>query len=265
MEQSRQTFFSQNQRGVKNDCLTLLTLNIQNASYERAIEQAKWLIKSNFDTIVLTEVKSSKGSHYLKDRLENEGYVVIKPDFQSDYGVLLAGKNIKAVPEVVSDFLPHRCVSAEITAKKEKILVTGIYVPPSGSRNIPNGKKKTFQESFKKLIGKKEIKKKYPNWIVLGDLNVLEPNHVPKYSAFTPWEYAFYNSFAQNGFTDSFRQVQPTKNEYSWIGKKGNGYRFDHCFTTKRLSSKVSNCKYLSATREKKLSDHSGLLLELNV
>ncbi|WP_228811960.1 hypothetical protein, partial [Nocardia otitidiscaviarum] len=40
--------------------------------------------------------------------------------------------------------------------------------------------------------------------VITGDLNVVEPGHVPHYRVFGTWEYDFYRAFAASGFVDVF-------------------------------------------------------------
>ena len=110
-----------------------------------------------------------------------------------------------------------------------------------------------------------EQKQKLSNLVVCGDLNVLEPSHQPHYSFLRDWEYKFYESFAKSGLIDAFRFFYPDVCEYSWYGRKGYGYRYDHCFVTKELKKYTKLCKYLHEPRKNRLSDHSAMILELDL
>lgn len=102
--------------------------------------------------------------------------------------------------------------------------------------------------------------------IVLGDLNVLEPDHWPRYPFFAPFEYDFYRALAgSHGLTDAFRQLHPGIAEYSWAGQAGDGYRFDHAFCCRSLSGYLTECDYLHQPREDRLSDHSALTMRLAI
>ncbi|MGH3721759.1 MAG: hypothetical protein ACRDRI_23515 [Pseudonocardiaceae bacterium] len=106
--------------------------------------------------------------------------------------------------------------------------------------------------------------------VVTGDLNVVEPDHDPRYPVFGPWEYDFYRSFTQAGFTDAFRITHPTGMDYSWFGRSSgngqrNGYRFDHIFVTAAHAGAIRDCRYLHAIREGGLSDHAAMTLTLSL
>jgi hypothetical protein len=53
--------------------------------------------------------------------------------------------------------------------------------------------------------------------VIAGDLNVVEPDHVPFHRVFGQWEYDFYQSFAKSGLTDAFRHLNPRRVEHSWV------------------------------------------------
>jgi len=77
--------------------------------------------------------------------------------------------------------------------------------------------------------------------VVLGDFNILEPDHDPKYPTFRPFEY----EFGDNGYQDAFRHLYPGDREYSWVGRTNDGYRYDHAFVSDSLISAVEDCAYV--------------------
>jgi hypothetical protein len=67
--------------------------------------------------------------------------------------------------------------------------------------------------------------------VFLGDLNILEPGHKPRYPFFAPYEYGFYQALVTDlNMTDCFRHHCGDALEYSWVGRTGDGYRYDHAF-----------------------------------
>ena len=103
--------------------------------------------------------------------------------------------------------------------------------------------------------------------VLLGDLNILEPEHRPRYAFFKPFEYEFYRRLACGGWVDAFRLRHPGADEYSWVGRTGDGYRYDHAFVSQALASKVVSCRYLHDIREceGRWTDHSALTVDLDV
>jgi len=245
--------------GVVPGRIRCLNWNVRNPSLRRAIKQMKWLEENGFDVIVLTEVKASQGCIYVKDRLLSLGYTVAfaEPE-DEDYGVILAVRKIfKEVPNTYVDFLSYRVSFAACNFSEKEVLLIGLYVPV-----WRNDEKRKFLEAFEKLISDESLKKRFSNWIILGDLNLLEPSHVPHYPVYREWEF-FYNAFSKHGFMDAFRFFHPNEKEYSWFGREGNGYRFDHVFVSEAILPFIRNCFYLHEVRLDKLSDHSAMYLEI--
>ena len=260
---SRQGFLDElvkNRDRANDSAVRCLTWNIQNSSLQRATRQVKWLQKNDFDIIVLTEAKLSDGCAYIKDRLTSLGYVTIFPKPENnDYSQILAvRKFFKEAPKIPVDFLPYRVSSAVCNFFGKYVLVVGSYMPI-----WKDEKKVTFLKSFQKLIQDENLRKKFDNWIILGDMNVLEPNHNPAHPLYEKYEF-FYNSFSENGFRDAFRFFYPNNQEYSWFSREKSGYRFDHIFISENFLPLVKNCFYIHETRLEKLSDHSAMCLEIS-
>jgi exodeoxyribonuclease-3 len=95
---------------------------------------------------------------------------------------------------------------------------------------------------------------------------VLGPGHQPHYPFFVPFEYDFYRALVtEHGMTDAFRHLHPHEREYSWVGRTGDGYRYDHAFCSRTLASQITACDYLHQPRLEKLSDHSALSVRLSL
>lgn len=66
------------------------------------------------------------------------------------------------------------------------------------------------------------------------------------------------------GLADAFGTVSPGVQAYSWIGRTGDGYRYDYLHVAPALTSLIGECDYLHETRQRKLSDHAALTLTLH-
>lgn len=158
--------------------------------------------------------------------------------------------------------LKSRLVSVLVTVAGVDVEIFGTYVPSRDQSIDKIEKKKLFINGLSKILQNKST----INYRVFcGDLNILEPNHKPHYSIFEPWEYSFYNNLKNYDFIDVYRKLNPSILEYSWVGRMGDGYRYDHCFASKSLAEKVKKCYYIHETRHLKLSDHSALSTEFNL
>jgi len=248
---------------VSDSKIKILNWNVRNPSFKRALDQSEWLKDKDFNILILTEVKYSEGGIFLKDRLESFGFeVLFSEPKEEDLAALLAirGFEFKRSNFKVN-FLPHRVVSVILKTKIGKIELIGAYVPSRGfDIQKRREKKKLFVDSFLEALKTTPLQ---PYCTLCGDLNVLEPDHIPHYSEFEDWEYNFYWIMKEYQLKDAFRYLHPKIQEHSWFGKSGNGYRYDHCFISENLKKFVKECGYLHEPREIELSDHSAMLLEI--
>ncbi|UOE21974.1 endonuclease [Thermobifida halotolerans] len=234
-----------------------VVFNAQHASPERSRAQADWLAAhEHADIVVASEVS---GTHTaLAQALTEHGYDVLAPDSGGDYRVLLASRagTLSPVPELRLTHLPHRAVTAHLAVDGLRLAVMGLYVPSRGPRERRNVDKRLVQDSITALLPAlagqdAEIT------VAAGDLNVVEPGHRPHHKVFGAWEYDFYRAFAAHRLTDAFRHLHPDLLDHSWYGRSGNGYRFDHTFTT--APERIRSCAYDHAPRELRLSDHAAM------
>jgi exodeoxyribonuclease III len=76
----------------------------------------------------------------------------------------------------------------------------------------------------------------------------------------------FYRALvADYGFIDTYRYLHPDTVEHSWVGRTGDGYRYDHAFCSAALGATIADCRYVHQPREDRLSDHSALTARLNL
>ena len=73
------------------------------------------------------------------------------------------------------------------------------------------------------------------------------------------------NSLINMGFVDVYRYFHPQKNEYSWVGRTGYGYRYDYCFVSTNYINRIVNCGFIHETRNYKLTDHSAFMVEISL
>ncbi|GAA2999390.1 hypothetical protein GCM10010483_50360 [Actinokineospora diospyrosa] len=106
--------------------------------------------------------------------------------------------------------------------------------------------------------------------LLLGDLNVLEPDHHPAHRGqFAPFEYDFYTDLThRHGLRDLFRHLHPHEVQHSWARRAELGYRYDHAHGTHALAGDLIACEYLHETRTPtadgtRLTDHSALSVRL--
>jgi exodeoxyribonuclease III len=247
--------------------LSLLTLNIGNPSVARAQRQLAWLIRRDEQVLVLTETKASAGCRLLAEEFAAAGYAVHHPlPAPGEYGTMI----VSTVP-VTPDhgfgdrlgYLPSRAAAVILPAPAGALRVIGLYVPARDASLGKTERKRTWlaacDAALAATVGEMPA-------IVLGDLNILEPDHWPRYPFFAPFEYDFYRALAgTHRLTDVFRHLHPDEAEYSWVDRGGDGYRYDHAFCCRSLSGYITACDYLHQPRDENLSDHSALTMHLAI
>lgn len=256
--------------------VSVLSLNIGNPSMERAQEICEWLAGRNEDIFVLTETKESKGCAYIRHfflQYKNNtptsnipfGYSVDAPISQTgDLGVIIISKlpiqaNFRLFP--MNSIFYSRQTEVSIMFEKREMSVVGLYVPSRDRSEAKIQRKKIFIDSIQTYI--EETNK--TNRIVMGDFNILERAHIPHYSNYYEWEYNFYDVFIKLGYIDAFRHCHASRQEYSWVGRTNNGYRYDYCFVSNDLEKNILKCEYIHDTRNTRITDHSAISVVLMV
>lgn len=245
--------------------LSVLTFNLNNPSRERAARQLAHLAARPEPVLVLTETADSAGCSLLEERFTAAGYSVTfpRPEQRGERGVMIVSRLETRPLETGVDYLPHRAVGVTVDTDEGPADVVGLYVPSRDASPAKVERKRTFLQACRRGLVVDESAAR----IVIGDFNVLEPNHTPRYRFFRAFEYEFYNWFGTAGYEDAFRRLHPDVRAYSWVGKTGDGYRYDHAFVSGRLAEGLRDCSYLHEPRTMtdRLTDHSALTVQLSV
>lgn len=249
---------------AKRNCssLRLVTLNISGPSVGRAERLASFLRELDADVVVLTETRANEGTRSLLDWCRHEGYMVsgALPDTNGERGVAVARRIGPAPNPAVADVdLPHRLVIDELDGERSVLLVAA-YVPSRDASAIKIERKRTFLGQMSRALRRFADDQRV---VFMGDLNIVSRSHVPRYSAFRAWEYDALEDIAAAGLTDVYTDLNPGEQVYSWIGRKGSGYRYDYAFVSPGLMSAVESCEYVHEPRERGITDHAAVMLTM--
>ncbi|HEU5407567.1 MAG TPA: endonuclease/exonuclease/phosphatase family protein [Nitrospira sp.] len=245
----------------------VLVWNIQNPSAQRAREQLDWLVDTKANAIVLCEAKASSGSHYLISSLEAQGYSVSYTTPVNDgYCTAVATKGFPHQRHLVDlAYQPARVAAADLTTFIGKLRLVGVYALSHGLDRSDSARRHQFQRIVTEWLDSAALRQGVDGIIIGGDLNVIDPEHPPTDTTFTPEDYEFYNAFERVGLTDAYKHLNAVGHDYSWVSRQGIGQRLDHLFISANIVPHLAECRYLHDPRHRKLSDHSALWLKLTV
>jgi exodeoxyribonuclease-3 len=247
--------------------LSILTVNIGAAARRRAGALLRWLAGRPEDVLILTETSAGVGTAYLLDRFRRAGYVVAHtPDGSGDRGTALVTRVDVAEP-LSSAFagvtIPGR-VAAVVLDTEPAMSVLGVYVPSRDRSAAKADRKAAFVASLLRCVA--ELPSERRRYLVVGgDYNVIHRTHWPPHRGFLPFEFGLLDALEGHGLIDAHDHCSPGVQAYSWIGRTGDGYRYDYFHVGRDLAGLIVGCAYLHETREQRLTDHAAVTLTLAV
>lgn len=248
--------------------VSVLTINIGAAAPARAAVILEWLKSRSEDVFVLTETSPGLGTKLIFEYFQQMGYTIACSPFAGrERGVAIVSR-LPASQDVSSDFsrvsIPERVAAIRLATTPE-ITIMGLYVPSRNQTAEKVAKKQLYIDTLLQSIDTLP-ERMLRNYIICGDYNVIGRDHVPSYRKFLGFEYEFLDGILSRDFVDAFSYLHPAKHEYSWVGRTGDGYRYDYFHIGANLQDYVAKCEYIHHVRsEQKITDHSALTLELKL
>ena len=134
------------------------------------------------------------------------------------------------------------------------VSIVSVYHPSGTSRDERQDFKMIWLEDFQKYVV--ELQKSRPNLILCGDYNIChEPIDIhvrsgTQRTVVPSGRTGMDDSLLIAGFTDTFRFLNPDKQEYTWWSyrfnsrSKNKGWRIDYCMVSDNMKPKVKALIY---------------------
>jgi exodeoxyribonuclease III len=245
--------------------LTILTINVQAAAPARAQRLLTWLLARDDDVIILTETSNGPGTRHLLTELGAAGLTVThQPSPDGDRGGAIATRvPSRPAPHLTAGIsLPGRA-PAVILDTDPAVTVLGLYVPSSDRAPAKVAKKRAFLTTVQNTLATMRAADR-AHLVVGGDYNVISRDHQPRYPGFLQFEYEFLDTLTALGLTDIHQSLHPDVQAHSWIGRGGNGYRFDYLHAGPGLLPHLA-AAYLHQPRLDGLTDHAAHSVDIDV
>jgi len=230
-----------------------------------------WLKSANPDVICLQEIKAMKEQLDLQI-FEDAGYKYnywYSAQKKGYSGVAILSKTEPNHVEYGTGIETMDFEGRNLRADFNGVSVMSMYLP-SGSNMDRLQFKFNYMDEILDYLS--DLRKTIPNLVVCGDYNICHEAidiHNPKMkgvSGFLPEEREWLSKFIDTGLIDSYRYLNPEKQEFSWWSYRANsrannkGWRLDYAMVTQPLQEKIKRAVILT---EAKHSDHCPILVEI--
>lgn len=233
--------------------MRIVSLNIMQGGGTRVDKILLKLDKYSPDIIVLGEFRiNSRGDkihNYLRDR-GFKYFIAGKPEKINHNTVSIFSKVPFDVKSISYDLgvYSHRVVEAVFT----NFILLGVYFPNKTK------KKPVFEYLLEYCLDNLNDKV-----AIIGDFNTGKHYIDEEHKTLLFSEYI--NKMEELGWIDGWRMFHNDKKDYTWYSNKGIGFRIDHIFCSPNFTQVLSKVEYSHQIREEKITDHSALIVEINI
>jgi len=236
-----------------------------------------WLEKTDTDVLALQETKVLD-ENFPEEAFKERGYYTVFSGQKTYNGVAVISKlpiqdSIKDIPQLEDE--QRRILAATI----HDLRIINLYVP-NGS-DVQSEKyqyKLSWLEKVTEFIH--EEMSKYKHVAVVGDFNIAPEDidvHDPKewqgqVLVSPPERNAFFHLLDKADLFDSFRQIHPEEQRYSWWDyraagfRRNRGLRIDHVLLSQSLRNSCKEAKIdIEPRRWERPSDHAPVWVTLQI
>lgn len=233
-----------------------------------------FLVEVDPDIICFQETKAQPGqmqeAHFEKRGYFNYAFSAAKPGY-SGVAILTKQKPDRVVYGM--DNARYDMEGRVIRADFGDISVISVYFPSGTTGEIRQNFKMSFLTDFHRYLN--ELRKTRSKLIISGDYNICRlwidihnPTQQQGTSGFLPEERDWFAKFVDDGYVDSFREINQEKHQYTWwsyrAGARGNnkGWRIDYHMVTNELKDKILDASILYYAIH---SDHCPVIVDMDL
>lgn len=233
-----------------------------------------WFHQTDIDILCIQETKAQ--IEQIPDEIKDiSGYQTYFDAHKLKKGYSGVGLFTKTIPLFIGHEIGHEKFNQEgriIEAHYPEFILYGIYFPNGGSGDDRLQYKLDFYDAFLEKI--KLQKSKGKSIVICGDINtahheidLARPKENINTSGFMAIERAWIDRLIAEGFTDTFRMINQSPNQYTYWDQRFRardrnvGWRIDYFFVSDDLKPHVKDAFICPEIQG---SDHCPLGLTLN-
>lgn len=241
------------------------------SAYKKGFFQ--WFLEQNIDVLCVQELKAQeKDIDFLQDTLRDyQGfYQCAQKKGYSGVGIWtrIQPKNVQIGFDAEFD-IEGRYVDVDLGFMK----IASCYFPSGTSGDERQEAKYRFLKKIKAHMD--ALRETSIPTLLCGDINIAHQEldiknwkGNLKHTGFLPEERQWVTDLLASGWVDVFRNLYPTKEQYTWWSQRGQaraknvGWRIDYEFGTPSIA-KLAQSAYVYS--EEKFSDHAPLVVEYHI
>jgi len=233
--------------------MRLVTLNLRHGGGRRMPALLAALLDYVPDVLVLTEHRQNAASTLLREGLSAAGlyHQIASCDSPRVNHLLVAARHpLEAAPQ--------RCLSFDrqrlLAVRMDRLRLVAVHLPNLRAK-LPHW------EALLRLArsGRRM------STVYMGDFNTghnvrdVEGGPFP----FTASEQM--EALLAKGWVDAWRHMHPRGREFSWLSHRSRGFRLDHAFLSPACAPRLRAARFDHAVRETGMTDHSALIVDLQI
>ena len=255
--------------------MRIVTLNVNGIRSAARKGLFDWLPRQNADVVCLQEVRAQPEQILAPLFRPRDFHCFYEPALRKGYsGVALYARR---EPDALIRGFGSAEFDAEgryLEARFGPLSIISLYAPSGSSSDERQQAKFRFMTEFSVHLAK--LRQDGRQYLICGDWNIAHQaidlknwRANQKNSGFLPEERAWLDQlFGAGGFVDTFREVNPEPEQYTWWSNRGQawaknvGWRIDYQVGSANLRGAAHKAAIFKDTR---FSDHAPLLMDFDL